>query len=141
MASSYLRRVVDDELDQLVEGVAALSIEGAKAVGKTFTASQRARTQYRLDDAPLRAVIEADHARLLDGERPVLIDEWQRVSPSWDLIRREVDKPETPPGSFHLRGAPSPPADASTHSGAGRIVTVRMRPMTLAERGVATPTV
>lgn len=137
----YGRRVVDDELDALFGSLAAVSIEGAKAVGKTATALQRARTVYRLDDDDQRSVIEADRARLLEGERPVLIDEWQRLPESWDIVRREVDKPGTPPGSFLLTGSAAPAPDATMHSGAGRIVSIRMRPLTLAERGVETPSV
>ena len=39
----YRRRILDDELDELVTGVAALEIVGPRAVGKTETASARAR--------------------------------------------------------------------------------------------------
>ena len=137
----YTPRIVDDEIDELFGSLAALSLQGAKAVGKTATASERARTVYRLDDDGQRSVIAADGERLLEGETPILIDEWQRLPASWDLVRRAVDKPGTPPGSFLLTGSAAPASDAGTHSGAGRIVTVRMRPLTLAERGVASPTV
>lgn len=137
----YRPRVVDDELDALFGSLAAVSIEGAKALGKTATALRRARTVHRLDDDAQRSVIDADRARLLAGERPVLIDEWQRLPASWDLVRREVDDPATAPGSFLLTGSAAPAPDASTHSGAGRIVSVRMRPLTLAERGVERPRV
>lgn len=141
MANAYTPRVVDDEITQLMVGIAALSIEGAKGVGKTLTATQRANTVRRLDDDDVRAVMNADRTRLLDGERPVLIDEWQRLPASWDLVRRAVDAPDTEPGAFLLTGSAAPRAGTTTHSGAGRIVTVRMRPMTLAERGAAQPEV
>jgi predicted AAA+ superfamily ATPase len=141
LPASYIRRVVDEELDELLPSLPAISIEGAKAVGKTATALQRARTVYRLDDDAQRSVVEADRARLLEGERPVLLDEWQRLPAAWDLVRRAVDEPDTAPGSFLLTGSAAPPGDASTHSGAGRIVTLRMRPLTLSERGLAQPTV
>jgi hypothetical protein len=137
----YNRRVVDDELDTLFQSLPAISIEGAKAVGKTATASQRAHTIYELDDPEQRSVAQADPARLLEGTRPVLIDEWQRVPGSWDLVRRAVDQRGAQPASFLLTGSASLPPDATTHSGAGRIVTLRMRPLTLVERGVETPTV
>lgn len=136
---NYRRRVVDDELDVLLAGVAALSIEGARAVGKTSTAKQRARTIIDLDDPAVAEVIAADPARLTSGPPPVLIDEWQRYPPAWDLVRRAVDDDRTP-GRFLLTGSATP-STRSTHSGAGRIVTLRMRPMTLFERGVSTPTV
>lgn len=133
----YQRRVIDDELDQLIVELPALAIEGPKGVGKTRTALQRAQTVHRLDDPAELAVAEADPGRLLEGERPVLIDEWQRFRQVWDLVRRAVDDGASP-GSFLLTGSavPDPPP---THSGAGRIVTVRMRPLTLSERlGTAT---
>lgn len=140
-APNYIRRVVDDELDALFASLVAVSIEGPKAVGKTETALQRAQTVYRLDDTSQRELIEADSQRLLEGDRPVLIDEWQRLPRSWDAVRREVDKPGSAPGSFLLTGSATLPAEASIHSGAGRIVSVRMRPLTLSERGIAEPTV
>jgi hypothetical protein len=46
----------------------------------------------------------------------------------------------SPPSQFLLTGSASPAA-APTHSGAGRIVTVRMRPLSLAERGLEAPAV
>lgn len=128
----YRRRVVDDDLDELFGDLAAIAIEGPKGVGKTRTALQRAKTVHRLDDPAELAVAEADPVRLLEGERPVLIDEWQRLREVWDLVRRAVDD-GAPAGSFLLTGSalPDPPP---THSGAGRIVTVRMRPLALGER-------
>jgi len=137
--SAYLRRVVDSELDELMPGLPAIAIEGAKGVGKTATAIRRAATVHRLDDPGQLAVAEADPARLAAGEPPILIDEWQRLPAVWDVVRRAVDE-DRAPGRFLLTGSATP-LDAPTHSGAGRIVTVRMRPLTLAERGVGGPTV
>jgi len=137
--SAYLRRVVDSELDELMPGLPAIAIEGAKGVGKTATAVRRAATVHRLDDPGQLAVAEADPARLVAGEPPILIDEWQRLPAVWDFVRRAVDE-DRAPGRFLLTGSATP-LDAPTHSGAGRIVTLRMRPLTLAERGVGGPTV
>lgn len=136
----YGRRIVDEELDELFASLPAVALEGAKAVGKTATASQRATTVHRLDDPAERSVAVADPRRLIEGPTPVLIDEWQRIPESWDLVRRAVDEPGTAPGSFLLTGSASP-VDSPTHSGAARIVTVRMRPLTLAERGLQEPSV
>lgn len=128
----YRRRIVDDELDELFGSLAAMAIEGPKGVGKTRTALQRASTVHRLDDPAELAVAQGDPKLLLGGERPVLIDEWQRLPQVWDLVRRAVDDGAAP-GSFLLTGSalPDPPP---THSGAGRIVSVRMRPLALSER-------
>jgi uncharacterized protein len=137
--SPYQPRIVDGEFDELLAGLPAISIEGPKAVGKTVTAVRRAATAHRLDDAAERLILEADTSRLVEGERPILIDEWQRVPESFDRVRRAVDD-GAGPGSFLLTGSATP-TDPPTHSGAGRIVRVRLRPMTLAERGSDSPTV
>ena len=135
----YTRRILDDELDELLDGVAAVAIEGPKAVGKTATALQRAATVHRLDDPAQHAIALADPVRLLAGASPILIDEWQRLPASWDLVRAAVD--ENPaPNRFLLTGSANPD-NPTTHSGAGRIVRIRMRPLSLAERGLEAPTV
>lgn len=129
---AYKPRTLDDELDQILSSLPALAIEGPKGVGKTETASRRASTIYRLDDSARLSVAEADPKRLLDGETPILIDEWQRLPETWDLVRRAVDNGAAPE-SFLLTGSASPDG-AGRHSGAGRIPTIRMRPLTLNER-------
>lgn len=135
----YQRRVVDTELDELFAGLPAIALEGPKAVGKTATALRRAATVYRLDDDAERSIAQADPSRIVEGDRPILIDEWQRLPESFDRVRRAVDDGAAP-GSFLLTGSASP-TDPPTHSGAGRIVRLRLRPMTLLERGVGSPTV
>lgn len=136
---TYIRRVVDSELDELLPMLPAISLEGARGVGKTETAARRANTIYRLDDPAQRAIVQAEPTLLLRGEPPILLDEWQRVPESWDVVRRAVDA-DPAPGRFLLTGSATP-TEPPTHSGAGRIVTLRMRPLTLAERGMDSPTV
>jgi predicted AAA+ superfamily ATPase len=131
-ASPYSARVIDGELDELMAGLAAIALEGPKAVGKTATALRRANTVHELDEGEQRAVAAADLGRVIHGEPPVLIDEWQRLPEIWDRVRRAVDRDATP-GRFLLTGSASPEGGGS-HSGAGRIVDLRMRPLSLAER-------
>ncbi len=139
MRPAYIPRVADRELDELLRAIAAVAIEGAKGVGKTATAAQRARTVRELDDPGQRSIAAAEPARLLDGTPPVLIDEWQYVPESWDLVRRAVDA-GAPAGRFLLTGS-SRPLRRGSHSGAGRILSLRMRPLALSERGLAPPSV
>ncbi len=134
MSEPYKRRVVDDELDLLLPHLPAISLEGAKGVGKTATALQRAKTTHRLDDPDERQIIAAQPSRLTAGQRPILVDEWQRYPPALDVVRRAVDD-GAEPGAFLLTGSPPAPG-TPVHSGAGRVVVVRMRPLTLSERGV-----
>lgn len=118
----------------------AIAIDGPKAVGKTTTAEQRAHGLLRLDSKANLEAVEADPALLLRRARPLLIDEWQKVPEVWDVVRRAVDHDPTG-GQFLLAGSASPRHEATAHSGAGRIGRLRMRPITLSERGIESPTV
>lgn len=138
-ASTYQRRTLDEELDELSASLAAISLEGAKAVGKTKTASKRSRTIYRLDRESPRATVAADIDSALSADPPILLDEWQFVPETWDAIRRAVDDGAAP-GAFLLTGSAFP-RRGGKHSGAGRIVTLRMRPLSLAERLAPTSTI
>lgn len=134
MNPPYQRRVIDDELDELFDGLAAIALDGAKGVGKTTTAAQRAASVLKLDDPLVQQAIDADPASVLRLTRPLLIDEWQRVPAVWDVVRRAVDDDRTGK-QFLLTGSATPRPGATAHSGAGRIVRLRMRPLALSERG------
>ena len=110
-------------------------IEGPKACGKTETARQHAASEVLLDIDPEAQRAAAIDARLvLAGAAPRLIDEWQREPRIWDAVRREVDTRRLP-GQFILTGSATPRDTTRRHSGAGRMTTVAMRPMTLFEQG------
>lgn len=134
---SYVRRLVDGQIEDLFPHLPAILLDGPKGVGKTRTAQQRARTVRRLDSPAEAEVVSADPTIIRHDEKPVLIDEWHRVPVVWDAVRRLVD--ESPSGGqFLLTGSPPGP---DTHSGAGRIDTIRMRPLSLYERFDLGPTV
>jgi len=136
---SYRPRIIDTELDALMTDLPAIALEGPKGVGKTATAERRARTTYRLDLPAARELLEAAPEQLHAAPGPVLLDEWQRWPRCWDLVRRAVDD-GAPPGRFLLTGSAAP-VETPVHSGAGRIVSLRMRPLSLAERALTRPTV
>jgi predicted AAA+ superfamily ATPase len=130
--AGYSPRIVDVELDELLPALPAISIEGPKGVGKTATAQRRAAVMLALDDLAQRELLIADPQRLDRADGMVLVDEWQREPTVWDLVRRSVDR-DPSPARFLLTGSAAP-LTIPTHSGAGRIVQLRMRPMSLAER-------
>lgn len=139
MATSYTPRVVDAELDELMPSLAAISLDGPKGVGKTATASARATTVLRLDDPVVAELMRAAPEQLAELKTPVLIDEWQKVPETWDRVRRLVDD-GAKASSFLLTGSATP-TGVDLHSGAGRIVSLRMRPLSVAEREIEEPTV
>jgi predicted AAA+ superfamily ATPase len=133
----YRSRIVDGELAASLSSVGAVLIEGPKASGKTETARQVARSEVLLDvDLEARNAALVDPDLVLDGEVPRLIDEWQRVPDIWNHLRRAVDQRRTP-GQFILTGSAVPPDDETRHVGAGRVLRMKMRPMTLYESGHA----
>lgn len=136
----YVRRILDIELDELFGHVSAIAIDGPKGVGKTTTAAQRVTNVVRLDSKSERESIAAEPEQVLGRGRPLLIDEWQKVPEVWDVIRQAVDA-NPGGGQFLLAGSATPAPGATAHSGAGRIGRLRMRSMTLSERGVSEPTV
>ena len=80
---------------------------------------------------------------VLEGERPRVLDEWQRVPQVWDAVRHRVDAVRRTKGEWILTGSSSPKKrgveavgdEGQRHSGAGRIGRIRMAPMSLAESG------
>ena len=77
----YKTRIVDGILREKLESKEAVLIEGAKWCGKTTTASQLAKSiLYMQDPEKVRQNIELAElkpSKLLEGDVPRLIDEWQ----------------------------------------------------------------
>lgn len=136
----YLSRVVDEELAELLNGLPAILIEGPKAVGKTVAARRVCTDELLLDDLAVQVAVRADPAALLaDRGSPLLVDEWHLVGGVFDAVRRAVDL-DPSAGRFVLTGS-ARPEGAAAHTGAGRIVAIRMRPLTLPEREATAPKV
>lgn len=132
---TYRRRVVDSELDERLNATGAVVIEGPRACGKTTTAREIAASEARLDvDDVARRLATLEPARVLIGDVPRLIDEWQLEPAVWNHVRRAVDDRGLP-GQFILTGSASPADDATRHTGAGRLTRLRMRPFSLFELG------
>ncbi|WP_375001732.1 ATP-binding protein [Aeromicrobium sp. CTD01-1L150] len=132
--------MIDDVIDDLFPDLAAIALEGAKGVGKTATGSQRATTVLSLDRPGQREIVAADLDYITQVPQPVLIDEWQLEPSVWDRVRRAVDS-DGAGGQFLLAGSAGVAPGVRIHSGAGRIVSITMRPLSIAERGLAEPTV
>ena len=138
----YKKRIADKILKRKLEGKGAVLIEGPKWCGKTTTAEQVASSILYMDDPEKKeqniSMSEINPKRLLKGDVPRLIDEWQIAPKLWDAIRFEVDHRDEL-GQFVLTGS-AVPGDTKevTHSGTGRFTWLMMRPMTLYESGDST---
>lgn len=138
----YKARIVDNILKEKLEAKGAVVIEGPKWCGKTTTAMQVAGSILRMDEPRNREaniqMAEIDPGRLLKGDTPRLIDEWQIAPKLWDATRYEVDT-RGKEGQFILTGSAVPvESEEITHSGTGRFTWLLMRPMSLYESGDST---
>jgi predicted AAA+ superfamily ATPase len=138
---NYRKRYIESQIERLLKSSSAVLVAGPKFCGKTTTCLRMAKSNIRLVTRRNIELARVEPHNTLLGEQPRLIDEWQTVPELWDEIRAWADeKPGF--GQFILTGS-STPADKSKihHSGAGRIVTLPMRPMSLFESGDSTGTV
>lgn len=130
----YLKRYIEKDIKEALESSGVVVIAGPKFCGKTTTSSIFAKSIYTLNTKSKIELAQGSPESILIGENPRLIDEWQNVPDLWNCARFEVDKRENKFGQFIFTGS-STPADLNGiyHSGAGRIVTIRMFPMSLSE--------
>ena len=146
MRAEYKKRVVDAVLDLYLECMGAVLIEGPKWCGKTRTGEEHAKSVIKLQDPDnvdkYRAAVKAKPTILLEGPTPRLIDEWQDFPILWNAVRHLVDE-RGEDGQFILTGSAVPREEkkddeSPRHTGTGRIIRMRMRPMSLWESGEST---
>lgn len=129
----YYKRLIENKIEKKLKTSGAVLVVGPKFSGKTTTCMLFQKSNIALIDDNLIKIVEADPSIALEGEFPRLIDEWQNVPNLWNLIRQEVDK-NGQFGEYILTGSATPiDSKKIHHSGAGRITTIKMRPMSLFE--------
>lgn len=130
---TYLKRIIESQIERKMKSSGAVLIAGPKFCGKTTTATLFAKSVKKLSTASSIGLARMEPRATLEGEKPLLIDEWQTVPQIWDEVRNYID--ENPGfGKFILTGSSTPEDKTQIHhSGAGRIVPLMMRPMSLYE--------
>lgn len=133
----YKQRIADQILVDKLEGMGAVLIEGPKYCGKTTLACQQAKSVLYMSDPDTKeqnlAMARTNIKRLLQGETPRLIDEWQVAPQFWDAVRHEVDNRDED-GQFILTGSAVPLNTGNIfHTGTGRMSWLRLRTMSLWE--------
>lgn len=133
---NYLPRIVDKVLQNKLEYMGAVLIEGCKWCGKSTTAKQFAKSYVEFQDPDKRLqydkINQTKPSLFLVGEKPRLFDEWQMYPIIWDSIRMDIDKTSLK-GQYILTGSARPAVDSTMHTGTGRISKLLMRPMSLYE--------
>jgi len=144
--NDYKKRIAEQNLADQLDAMGAVLIEGPKYCGKTTMAFQQAGSVLFMSDPDHKeqnlALARTNIRKLLEGETPRLIDEWQLAPQFWDAVRNEVDR-RNADGQFILTGSAVPPQPTSEdekffHTGTGRISRLRLRTMSLYESGEST---
>jgi hypothetical protein len=142
----YKNRIADQILTDKLDAMGAVLIEGPKYCGKTSLAAQQAKSILYMSDPETRnqnlTLAKTNIKKLLEGNTPRLIDEWQLAPQFWDAVRNEVDRRDED-GQFMLTGSAVPPKPKDEdeqifHSGTGRIAYLKLRTMSLWESGDST---
>lgn len=136
MTDKRFPRYAEREIAECLETSAAVRIAGPKWCGKTTLGRLFAKSEYILDSRQAIQIAKTDPYSVLQGSTPRLMDEWQYAPEIWDAVRNEADRRDEKTGQFILTGSSTPEDKTETlHSGAGRIVTLTVDPLTLFETG------
>ena len=134
----YRKRLIDDKITRYLNIFGAISIQGPKWCGKTWTSLNHANSVVYMTEKGPRDLAKVDPKYIFKEERPQLIDEWQLVPSIWDYVRHECDM-DHEKGKFILTGSTTltkqDEEEEIFHSGTGRIAIMQMNPMSLYESG------
>ena len=137
----YIDRLIDKKIEEYLSIFGAVSIEGPKWCGKTWTSLNHANSVVLLDKEEMREKAKLSLDLILEEERPELIDEWNLIPEVWDAVRRKCDE-TTEKGNYILtcstKLTDEKQKEKIHHSGAGRIGKIQMHTMSLYESGDST---
>ena len=137
----YRKRLIDEKISKYLKIFGAISIQGPKWCGKTWTSLKHANSVSYMTERSLRDLAKVDPKYIFTKENPQLIDEWQLVPSIWDTVRHECDS-DHKKGKFILTGSTTltkqEKEEEVFHSGTGRIAIMKMYPMSLYESGDST---
>lgn len=131
----YIKRYAEKDIERALRSCGAVVVVGPKFCGKTTTSMRFQKSFIKLNTNSRIKLARLNPVQILEGDNPHLIDEWQTVPEIWNCIKEDLDN-EYIFGKYILTGS-STPVDKTEihHSGAGRITSVKMRPMSLYESG------
>lgn len=129
----YYNRLVENEIELKLRTSGAVVVAGPKFCGKTTTCMLYQKSFVKLNTQQSIAMARINPKAMLNGEKPRLIDEWQKAPDIWNQVKDDLDF-NYEFGKYILTGS-STPADKTEvhHSGAGRITPVKMRTMSMWE--------
>lgn len=138
LAKKYIKRLAEKTLEIKLNSSGCVVVSGPKFCGKSTMCERFAKSVTPLKTTNAIALALADPRSALSGEKPHLIDEWQKAPEIWNEIKSDLDE-EYEFGKYILTGSTTPAnPERIQHSGAGRITRMTLKPFTLYESGEST---
>lgn len=129
----YYTRLIEKEIELKLRTSGAVVVAGPKFCGKTTTCMLYQKSFVKLNTKQSITMARMNPKGVLSGEKPRLIDEWQKAPDIWNQVKDDLDF-DYQFGKYILTGSSTPTDKTEVHhSGAGRITPVKMRPMSLWE--------
>ena len=132
-AIDYIPRLAEQTLITKLNSAGCVVVAGPKFCGKSTMCEEYAKSVTALKTSNSIELAKADPRSALVGEKPHLIDEWQKAPEIWNIIKDDLDS-NYQFGKYILTGSTTP-VDPSKiqNSAAGRITPMMLRPFTLFE--------
>lgn len=136
MPFTYISRLIETEIHRKLRTSGCVLITGPKYCGKTTTAKTLCKSSHSFSTLSKIQLYETNLRMALQGEPPILIDEWQNIPRIWDEVRNRIDENNGDFSQFIMTGSLHPSNyDEVIHSGEGRFAEVTMSPFSLFESG------
>lgn len=133
MDNKLYDRLAKKELERKLKSSGCVLIQGPKFSGKSTLCSLYAKSTLKLNNKNTIELAKIDPKYTLIGDYPRLIDQWQKVPDIWNEIINNLNE-DYEFGRFLITGSTTPlNPEELYHSGAGRITTLTLRPLSLYE--------
>ncbi len=129
----YIPRLAERTLMMKLNSSGCVVVAGPKFCGKSTMCEEFAKSVTALKTTNSIELARIDPRSALAGEKPHLIDEWQKAPEIWNIIKDDLDA-DYQFGKYVLTGSTTP-VDPKTiqNSAAGRITSMMLKPFTLYE--------
>ena len=131
--NNYIPRLAEQTLITKLNSSGCVVVAGPKFCGKSTMCEEFANSVTKLKTTNSIELAKADPKSALLGDKPHLIDEWQKAPEIWNIIKNDLDD-DYQFGKYILTGSTTP-IDPSKiqNSAAGRITPMMLKPFTLFE--------
>ena len=123
----YYKRYIEKTINDNLHSSGAVLVTGPKFCGKTTTCMRFQKSFIKLNTSEKIMLAKLNPKGMLIGEKPRLIDEWQKATEIWNEVKDDLDF-DYQFGKYILTGSATPPDKRGIHhSGAGRIYPMVMK--------------